>query len=143
MGDVPDEIEPYHASVLQSFQYCLNQEEDFVSQVDNTTLDDGSIVDGIIDSKNLPHGVDVVKMSSYINLEEDVVHEGFDHSLQNFHLNPFPLMDEDVINDTSSQEIIFETLHCGTIVMSRSQPMTLVLCQVVPYPLLEENDEHT
>ena len=28
------------------------------------------------------------------------------------------------------------------MVMSGSQPMTLVLCQLVPYPPLEKNDEH-
>jgi hypothetical protein len=29
------------------------------------------------------------------------------------------------------------------LVMSGSQPMNPLLCQVEPYPLLEENDEHT
>jgi hypothetical protein len=46
--------------------------------------------------------MDVGEMPPYVCLEEDVVHEGFDHSLQNFIFPPFPFKDEDVINDTSS-----------------------------------------
>ena len=52
------------------------------------------------------------------------------------------MKEEDVIDDTSSQEISVKTLHHEMMVMSRSQPVTLVLCQVVPYLVLEGNEEH-
>ena len=66
-------------------------------------------------------------------LEENVVHKVIDCSLQNFLFPPFPRKEGDVI---------VETLRCESMAMSGSQPMNPMLCQVVPYPTLEENDGH-
>lgn len=51
--DEPNEIEPSHASGLQSFQSCLEHEGYSFSQVGDTPADDESIVDEIIDSKKI------------------------------------------------------------------------------------------
>lgn len=48
-----------------------------------------------------------------------------------------------MINDTPSQEIIIETLHNEKMAMLGSQPMTLLLWQVVSYPHMKEYDEVT
>lgn len=81
-------------------------------------------------------------MPHFSNLKEDVVHEGTNHSFKNVSLPPFLCEEEDVINDTPSQEIIVEKLPRETMVMFGSQQMIHVLCQVLPYPPLKDNDEH-
>ena len=45
------------------------------------------------------------------NLKEYVVHEDINHSFQGFPLPPFLSKDEDVINFSPSQEILFEIFH--------------------------------
>lgn len=58
-------------------------------------------------------------MPPYFSLEEYVVHEGTDHSLQNFLPPHFPRKESNVI---------VETLRCEMMVMLGSQPMDVVLC---------------
>jgi hypothetical protein len=81
-------------------------------------------------------------MSPFSIVKENVDHEGIDHSMKKLFLLSFPLKEENMINYTLSIEIIVDTLHHEMIFMPGSQTMTLVLCQVEPYPFLEENDEH-
>lgn len=75
----------------------------------------------------------------YFNLEQDVFCEGTNHFLNYISLPTFIFKEEDVIKGTPSHKIIVETLHPEMMVMSGSQPMTFVLCQVVSFPPLKEN----
>lgn len=115
--------------------------EDIIPLGNDTHVDEETIIDGIIDLESLHHALGFNDISPCSNLREDVVYEGNDYSLENFSLPPFLLKEEDTINDTP-QEIIIESLHHETMVMSVYQPMTPVLCQLLPYPSLKENDEH-
>ena len=77
---------------------------------------------------------------SFIKLNEYVIHDDTKYACNDVHLPTF-LSKEDVIDDIPSQEIFIETLYHETMVMSSSHPMTLVLCQVVPYPPFKENEK--
>ena len=81
-------------------------------------------------------------MPPSINLEDDVVHKAIDLCLIDFSIPTYIFEEDDIINGAPSQEVIVETLHHEMMVMSSYQPMTSMLCQVVPYPSLEDNDKH-
>ena len=127
---------------FQPFQACPNQEEYFVPLVNDTLVDHEIIIGDVTNSEILHHASSIDDIPSSSTFKEDGVHKGIDHYLQNLFKPPFPLKEEDAINDTHSYEIIFETLHYDMMVMLGSQTMTHVLCQVFPYPLLEKNGEH-
>lgn len=102
---------------------------------------DKIVVDGITDSKTLHNalGFDFIPPCSI--LEEDVVCEGTKYAFEDVSMPTF-LSKEDVINDCPPHEIIVETLHHEKMVVFGSQQMNLMLCQVVSYPPLKENDEY-
>lgn len=79
-------------------------------------------------------------LPSCIKLEQDVVHEDTEYASKDVSPHTF-LFKGDVINDIPPREIIIETFRHEMMVMSGSQLMTLVLCQVVPYLPLEETGE--
>lgn len=72
-------------------------------------------------------------MPPYSILNEHVVHKDIDHSLEGFSLPHIISKEEYVINNDPSQDILFEILRHEMMVMSCSQTMILVLCQVVTY----------
>ena len=45
------------------------------------------------------------------------------------------------LNDNPSKEIIVETFHPKMMVMPGSQPMNLFLCQIDPYPPLDDDHD--
>ena len=95
--DGPSEIQASHASRNQYFQSCLDLEGYPCSQIEDTSTDDETIVDEIIDLEDLRHSVDGGKRPPFNSLEEDVFHEGTDHSLQNCLLPLFPRKESDSI----------------------------------------------
>lgn len=113
-----------------------------LSQFEDTLVDDETVVNEIIYSKDLHHATDASGIPPYVDLEGNGVHKVINNSLQNFFLPPFSFKQGDVINDAPSQEIIVETLCHERMVMSSSQPMNPLVCHIQPYWLLVENDEH-
>ena len=140
--DIIDEFESSYISGFHYFQACSNQEEDIVPQVIDTPAHDETGVYDTTYLESLHHASGFDDTPPYSNLKEVVFCEGTDHPLEIFSLPSFLMQEGDTIDDTPSQEIIVETLHHETMVMLSSQPMIPMLCQVVPYQILEENDEH-
>jgi hypothetical protein len=81
-------------------------------------------------------------MLAFSIMKKGVVCKNTNHSLETFFLPPFLFKEEDVIDNTHPQQIIVETLHHKMMVMLGIQPLSPMLCQVVPYLHLEQNDEH-
>ena len=109
--DMPDEFESSYTLVFQSFQTCLNQKEYSCSQVDDTPTDDEIVVDDSIDSKGLHHASNDEDMPPCSILNEDVVHEDTNHSLEGFSLPAFLSKEEYVIDYIPPLEVIVKTLH--------------------------------
>ena len=118
----------------------LNREENMSLQIIDPPTHVEEIVDDNAELTESHHtsGVDV--LPPCINLEENVVCEGIEYDSKDVSPPTF-LSKGDVVIDTPALEIIVDILCHETMVMSSSQPMTPMLCQVVPYPPLEENDE--
>ena len=75
------------------------------------------MVDNITYLVGIHHTLGFYGMLPYDHVEENVVHKGIDHALEDFSLLTAIFKEKYVINDTPSQEIIVITLCHKTMVM--------------------------
>ena len=82
--DTANEIESPCMSRFPSSHHCLDQEEYIIPPVDDTPIEDETIVDHITNLEKLHHTLSVDDIPPNSNFKEGVICKSMNHSLQNF-----------------------------------------------------------